>query len=217
MSTTNFKKCDNCGAMRDSNDAFCGNCGKPFRISSSGHSYTTLPSKGPLSSHRTPTLNTTQSGYIPVPPTQPGYPPRSSSPLQRNKVYLTIIAVLVLLLIGAGFFIGMQIGKGNTSAVISTTPDNSHQAGTALTNNKSTTVTVAAATPTTPLSPTLIPSPTTQVGPGTVLCQADASTQWNGWNGTSDWKILNGMLVNDGTTFHGAIVAPCQLQTMLWR
>lgn len=67
-------------------------------------------------------------------------------------------------------------------------------------------------------TPTQIPSTPTsnpKPAPGTVICQADASKGWNGWNGTPDWKILNGMLISDGTynISEGppTIVAPCQL------
>ncbi len=93
---------------------------------------------------------------------------------------------------------------------------NSVQSSSQSTLNSSSNIPTSAPTATpfpTAVPPT--PSPTSQPGPGTVLCQADASHGWNGWNGTSDWKILNGMLLSDGTynILEGppTIVAPCQL------
>ncbi len=64
--------------------------------------------------------------------------------------------------------------------------------------------------PTNAPGPTMTPPPSpTPVN--TVPCQADAS--WSGWSGSKDWRISNGMLVNDGTAEGGGptIVAPCQL------
>lgn len=67
-------------------------------------------------------------------------------------------------------------------------------------------------TPTVGITPTPSP-PVAKVG--SALCSADASTQWNGWTGTADWKIFNNMLINDGSNgsyqTEPTIVAPCQL------
>ncbi len=78
---------------------------------------------------------------------------------------------------------------------------------------------VVLATPTTatvPLQAGIIPTtvaptatPISKPAPNTVLCQADPS-----WSGSSDWKIFNGMLVNDGTSNQQSgptILAPCDL------
>ncbi len=72
----------------------------------------------------------------------------------------------------------------------------------------------ATATPSpTPVPPTPTSPPAPK--PGDVLCQADASHGWSGWNGTPDWKVLNGILISDGTNNLSegppTIVAPCQL------
>src|SRR5712692_4341538 len=104
MSATNFKRCENCGAVRDSNDTFCGTCGKPLSISTSGNSYTTLRSANLQTSNSTIDSNTSQRFYTPIPPTQPVNPPQPPPPSRRNRVYLTIIASLVFLLIVSGFF-----------------------------------------------------------------------------------------------------------------
>jgi hypothetical protein len=62
-----------------------------------------------------------------------------------------------------------------------------------------------------PPTPTTIPKP----APDTVLYQAGQS--WNGWNGTADWKVSGGLLLNDGTyadyNARSTIVAPYQSQT----
>lgn len=45
--------------------------------------------------------------------------------------------------------------------------------------------------------------------PGTVLYQANWSSGADGWSGSADWKILNGMLINDGTgSERSAMIAP---------
>jgi hypothetical protein len=55
------------------------------------------------------------------------------------------------------------------------------------------------ATPTLASTSTPTPTATATPGPGTVLYKADWSTGLNGWVGTQDWKVSNGMLLNDGT------------------
>jgi serine/threonine protein kinase len=44
--------------------------------------------------------------------------------------------------------------------------------------------------------------------PGTILYQADWSRGLNGWVGTSDWNILNGMLHDDGSYYPSAAAGP---------
>jgi hypothetical protein len=58
-------------------------------------------------------------------------------------------------------------------------------------------------------------STVTSVPSGTLLYAADWSSGLNGWTGTSDWRILNGMLHNDGTDSSGTtptIVASYQVE-----
>lgn len=68
----------------------------------------------------------------------------------------------------------------------------------------------------TPL-PTDTPLPTaTPTRPGTVLYQADWSQGLDGWVGGSQWKVLNGQLVNDGSDgecIQPTIVPPFQPST----
>lgn len=52
--------------------------------------------------------------------------------------------------------------------------------------------------------------------PGTILYSADWSNGLNGWTGSSDWKVSQGELINDGTNSSDqagpTIVAPYQVQ-----
>ena len=48
-------------------------------------------------------------------------------------------------------------------------------------------------------TPASTPAPTPKPAPGTVLYQADWSSGLNGWPGLYGWKVLNGMLLNDGS------------------
>ena len=54
---------------------------------------------------------------------------------------------------------------------------------------------------------TVTPTPT-PAQTGDVLYQADWSSGLNGWAGSSDWKTVSGMLVNDGTSYTSIILAP---------
>lgn len=53
--------------------------------------------------------------------------------------------------------------------------------------------------PTTRPTNTPAPIPTPMPKPGDLLYQADWSQGMNGWAGSSDWKTISGMLVNDGS------------------
>src|SRR5438270_519810 len=69
-------------------------------------------------------------------------------------------------------------------------------------------------------TPTAIFQPTSTsalpVQTPTSLYVENGSDNWNGWTGTSDWKIFNGMLLNDGTNYccgsQPTITAPYQVQ-----
>lgn len=114
---------------------------------------------------------------------------------RRGTIFLATTVVMLLL----AFFLAnipsspsVGAGRGINST---STPDNSQQT-----------------TGVTPVQETPTPTPAPV---GTVLCQADASHGWNGWGGTPDWKILNGVLLSAGTynITEGppTIVAPCPL------
>jgi hypothetical protein len=63
----------------------------------------------------------------------------------------------------------------------------------------------------TPAPPTLTPqppTPTPRPAPGTVLYQANWSAGLSGWVGSTDWKVSNGMLLNDGARRDSRIEAP---------
>jgi len=47
--------------------------------------------------------------------------------------------------------------------------------------------------------PVTTPTPSPAPAPGTILYQADWSSGLNGWPGAFGWKVLNGMLLNDGS------------------
>jgi hypothetical protein len=137
MSNINLKQCDQCGAVRDANSAFCGNCGKQFNIS--GENFPTPlfgeHQQGPI----TPRLS--NPGLYT--PSQPGYasppPPRYRS----NRIYLVVIALLVLMLIGTFvFFLGTGRSQEHPN-----TASTQNQVGTKPANNNVTS-TVATASPT---------------------------------------------------------------------
>jgi hypothetical protein len=118
-----------------------------------------------------------------------------TSQRQRPTRYLVIIGLLIILLVGVviievGQLLPLQLGTKE------------HQSSTQPTNNSSS-------------PPQLTALPTPQAG--TILYQENGSDNWKGWSGTPDWKILNGVLINDGTYDTNAIpptiTAPYQVQT----
>lgn len=193
MPTINHEKCDNCGTIHEANAKFCGNCGNQF------------------------TSSTREIQQRPITPrlenfTEPAYPPQRSFQTQGTKIYpkqsskvniyRIVIAVLVVLLVGAVIYNFVRPGPGQNSiqpVVRTNTPQS--------TANQATN----GVTPTPAVTATSLPVTTV----GDVLCQADSVKGWNGWTGSSDWKILNGVLLSDGTNNNSygppTIVAPCQL------
>jgi hypothetical protein len=59
-----------------------------------------------------------------------------------------------------------------------------------------------------PQVPQVVSAPSTPV-----LYQADWSGSLAGWSGTADWKVLGGMLINDGTRNLSRIIAPYRAPT----
>nr|BBH93924.1 hypothetical protein KTA_21230 [Thermogemmatispora argillosa] len=103
---------------------------------------------------------------------------------------------------------------GSSTQPSTSTPPTAQTGATQSSQNQEPTSPSSAATATaSPAGPT--PSPTTQPASGSILCQADAAHGWNGWSGSSDWKVLNGQLLNDGTnddeSLQPTIGAPCSL------
>src|SRR5438876_10768479 len=145
MSTVNFKTCNNCGAIHDARDVFCGTCGNQF--SPSGENYTTPPLAGLQQGPLTPNLHDTNL----TAPTQTQPPPQS----RRGKAYLFILPILALVLIGAGILLGMRLGTSNN-------PSSSSNLSGNIPASSDPTANIATSTPTTMPSPTQIatPSPT---------------------------------------------------------
>ncbi len=124
---------------------------------------------------------------------------------QRPAVVLAIIAACVLL--GAFFLGNVSSLLATKSTSVSFTPTTTIQQNGIISSSTQ--------TPQSP-SPTAIPpTPTHSIVPNQLLYQADSS--WNGWNGTKDWKVNSGLLLNDGTyadyNANATIVAPFQPQT----
>ncbi len=71
----------------------------------------------------------------------------------------------------------------------------------------------------TPFPSMLISNPTPLPTEESALYKADWSSGMNGWTGSSEWKVVNGQLVSDGTisdypaTGHDAVMAPYQPST----
>jgi len=121
--------------MRDANSAFCGSCGKQF--GSSGENSLTPPLGELQQRPITPRLS--DSGlYTPAQPGLYSPPPQRSG---SNRIYLVVIAVLVLMLLGTFIFF---LGKGSSQGTMPSTPN---QVVTQPANNNATS-TVAASTPT---------------------------------------------------------------------
>ncbi len=202
--------CPNCGARRDSTDNFCGKCGFQFRGSQTNPStvlQNTLP-QPPI----TPKFTTVLANTIPP------FLQQSSLPTQRRRGYIIWLSVLMLMLLGASL-IGVIIGKVTSSGTVHTpqsTPslNSSLHSVTPLATGKAIT-TVASPSPT----PTPSPSPT-PTKPSIVAGQTlYETTNFNGWSGSSDWTVRDGMLYNDGTSgesYTGAptILAPYNLDAV---
>lgn len=115
--------------------------------------------------------------------------------------FLGILAVGILL--GAFFLGNVSSLIANNGTDVGLTPTTkSQQTGTGSSSTQS--------SPTQPPSQNPSPAPS-----GTLPYQADSS--WSGWNGTKDWKVNGGLLLNDGTyaeyNANPTIVAPTQLST----
>lgn len=161
------------------------------------------------------------SGMLPgqfVPPPAPGgNQPKKGIP---RRALLIGAATLVVVIGGGSFYVlSQKSNNGSTGSTggATTTPAN---------NTAPTTAPTSAATPTdtptdTPTTdPNATPTPTTvptvQTTPGAILYTADWSSGMNGWAGSADWKVLNGALLNDGTSSNSnngpTVVPPFQLE-----
>lgn len=142
-------------------------------------------------------------------PTDKIRPPRFWSSGRSFFLILTTVLLVVVIVLSIVIVhlltIPPQISSQHQGSTVLTPTSESRQAGT--------TPTIA--------PPTAASSPS--VTSGTVLCQADWSSGMNGWVGASEWKVLNGKLLSDGTntgpgvsvapTGSNSVMAPCQLST----
>ncbi len=151
----------------------------------------------------------------------PEQPKRGPS---RRGVVLALAGITGLVVVGgaAALFGLSQKGSGIstlTSTATSTTFSNTTPAAdtspTVGPTDTSTPLSNGNTSPTVDTSPTAGSSPTVAVTPGTTLYTADWSNGMNGWAGSPDWKVLNGVLLNDGTasnvTAGQTITPPFQL------
>lgn len=150
---------------------------------------------------------------------------RDGTPSRRepsHRRYQVVIAVLVALLIGAVAFDFLGAGSDSSVGFTRNATPTSHPSS--LTKTAPTATSTLIPTPAPTVTPTATPMPSatpssTPTSPpvvGTVLCLGGGSKGWSGWAGSSDWKILNGALLNDGSKRFGgggapSLVAPCQL------
>lgn len=202
--------CLSCGASLPEDALSCLKCGKltPRGMSDSTESAnaptlaaTSLPSD-PYSSQPStrygpqPAETDMPGPYAPpspyTPPTPPPPPPSGHSRSSSGFLKGLLCGMLIILLsVGISTFLLLRQATLSPSA-------------------PSTVKTTATSHPTTPtVAPTATPAPT-------VLYQADWSTGLDGWVGSPDWKVQNGMLVSDGTNQPSAaagptILAPYQL------
>jgi serine/threonine protein kinase len=145
-------------------------------------------------------------------------PPSQTSALSqflRNPISVGVSILLIIVLCVVIFAHGL--GGNNTTSSPTT--------GTQSTPTSSTTLTPAL-TPTPTFSPTSAAIPTSGLTPtpastsvptpviGQVLYRANWSSGLNGWVGGGEWKVLNGTLINDGTSNNNcgipSIVPPYQ-------
>jgi len=185
-----------------------------------------LPNVPPQGPQTSPPLI---SGFYQAPP-PPQIPPKKSSP--RTLLIVIAACLLVVLIAGGGLFAyAYQLGKNNnvgtntpaatatsstgqtsqtpvsastqtSAASLTTTPD------TSLTTTPDTSGTSTPSTSATP-TPTTVPVAST---PGTVLYTANFTTEASQWSAAT-WSIINGTLINDGTSGSAFIVAPYQPTT----
>jgi hypothetical protein len=123
----------------------------------------------------------------------------TSQPSKPHRSHMVVITALVVLLIVAvsmaGFFYlrSNNASGSNGNVQISSTPSTSNS----------------------PI-PSITPTTTSIVQPGTVLYTENGSNNWAGWSGSADWKVLNGVLLNDGShdanTIAPTITAPYQVE-----
>lgn len=163
-----------------------------------------LPGQSSPGLPSTPTYQSQTSSGQNLSPGQFSSTPRDGKNPPANKGVSRRVVVLGV----AGLAGVLLLGGGVSLLAHSSQPQNT-TSGNATINTDTATVTaptdtataVPTDTPTTDpnVTPTDTPYPTVQTTPGTVLYTSDWSSGLNGWAGSADWKVLNGVLLNDGT------------------
>lgn len=151
-------------------------------------------------------------------------PERPERGPSRRRVVLALAGVTGLVVVGstAALFGLTQKGSGITTLTSTATNNNSNNTTSATgasptvgSTDTSTPGSNGDTSPTVDTSPTANSSPAVSVTPGTTLYTADWSSGMDGWAGSPDWKVLNGVLLNDGTasnvTAGQTITPPYQL------
>ncbi len=191
----------------------------------------TMPPAGPISSGYLPNLPPQgpqtspplMSGFYQAPP-PPQMPPKKSS---SRKLLILITACLLIILVAGGLFAyAYQLGKNNNAGTATSSTGQTAQTpvpastqttpATSLTTTPDTSLTTtpgvsATSTPNTSatVTPTTVPVAST---PGTVLYTANFTSEASQWSAAT-WSIINGTLINDGTSGSAFIVAPYQPTT----
>lgn len=122
--------CTRCGAMNSDGALFCLKCGNRLEVRND-NPMLSLPTS-PYEQPQFTNYGSADAPYSPPPlVANPGNRPVSfnQSPNNNRGMYLIIITVLVIMLIGAGFFVGILLGKsnfqpnaGNTQSITNVTP-----------------------------------------------------------------------------------------------
>ena len=159
-----------------------------------GQSSPGFPSMPTYQSQTSPGQNLSRGQFLSTP--RDGKNPPANKGVSRRVVVLGLAGLAGVLLLGGGLSLlahssqSQNATSGNSTSNTDTTPVPTDTA-----------TAVPTDTPTTDpnVTPTDTPFPTVQTTPGTVLYTSDWSSGLNGWAGSADWKVLNGVLLNDGT------------------
>jgi hypothetical protein len=117
---------------------------------------------------------------------------RSSS----GQIWAAIVAISVILGIIGSLMTIYLFFKPSASGASSTPPPTPNTSQPEVGTTPMVTIAAPTATPT-PMSP--------PPAPGTILYRADWSHGLDGWTGGGEWKVLNGLLINDGTATNGCL------------
>ncbi len=166
-----------------------------------------------------PGSNLSPGQFSPTPQNGQNQPPNKG--ISRRVVVVGLAGLAGVVLVGGGLaFLARSFQQQAQNNTPGNSTNNTNTSGntTPTTAPADTATTAPTDTPTTDpnVTPTDTPVPTVQTTPGAILYTADWSSGLNGWAGSADWKVLNGVLLNDGTngnvTPRPTIVPPYQLE-----